>query len=95
MTPFQIETIRRLRAHALEEKNYNRGWDIIVECHTDEELLSLFNGDSDEDFALMTEMFPDYIRQEPATTYKEAKRRVKAVVDMHEERRKEIQSTIW
>jgi hypothetical protein len=95
LTPFQIRTIQKLRAHALEIKNYNKGWDVIVEAYTDEKLLRLFNGESEEDIASMRDIFPDYIPQGPATTYLEAKQRVKAVVDMHEERRREIESTIW
>ena len=95
MTEFQTKTIQKLRAHALEEKNYNKGWDIIVEAYTDEELLALFSGDSEEEILSMQGIFPDYIAQEPATNYREAKRRVKVIVDMHEERRQEIEATIW
>lgn len=89
MNTFEIETIRRLREHADDCDNYNAGWDIIAEAYTDEELLELFNGESDEDYAESVRLFGDELeRQAPATTYEEAFKRVESVVNIHEEQRR-------
>jgi hypothetical protein len=95
MTEFQSETITKLRKFAALPENYKAGWDIIVEATTDDELLEYINGDTDESYASMLEIFDDYCRLEPATTYKEAKRRVQCIVKIHEEQKRAVENEIF
>lgn len=98
MTDQQKEIIHKLREFAEKPENYNAGWDIIVEATTDEELLDMFNGDSEEDHAAMVELFngdEGIQRMLPAETYTEAKRRVQCIVDMHDEQRRAAMNEIF
>jgi hypothetical protein len=98
MTDQQKEIIHKLREFAEKSENYNKGWDIIVEATTDEELLDMFNGDTDEEYATMVELFDGdegIQRMLPAETYTEAKRRVEIVVGIYEEQRRAAMNEIF
>ena len=96
MTLQQQEIIRKLREYAERPENYNKGWDIIVEATTDEELLEMFGATDPVVHTELEALFGTELHRMPeAATYKEAKRRVKAIVELHEERRQEAINEIF
>jgi hypothetical protein len=66
------QLIHAVRRHAM--KNYDKGWDIVVECWADGDILEAI---------------------EDASTEAEAISRVARIAKLHEERRIEIESTIF
>ena len=85
----------RILKHAEVPANYNAGWALITECYTRDSLVELLEGDTEEDVELMRSAFPDWQREEPAPSYREALRRIQRLVRAMDSNRKEIESSVF
>ncbi len=64
--------VNRVKSHALE--NYSKGWDVVIECYTNEELGKSIGA---------------------AETIEEAIQNVAFDVNLWNEKKEEVESTIW
>lgn len=83
ITPEEMELIKKLQAHALE--NYNKGWDIFYECYTDLDILRDIHEHN------------EYLKKQGETieTFEEVLAFFQETMNIQNERRDEVQSFIF